>query len=282
MYVGAMRRMNLPSLRSHLLLISLTVFCCVSRSFADEIHIFILTGQSNARPQMALGFEAGLRSSNIWDNVVVFNSQRSNQWLSRWVTGPEGELFAGDHFVADLWAEDGSSQLQQLIASYEAQGHAVTVGGFVWFQGEGDSCNDGARARYEERLTWLFQELQSKYGNFPKVITLIDWNHNLPDELLASERIPEDIEEVRTAQINTAITVGAYTAESRGRDRYDLWHIGDADDQRGLYAKATDFGADVSGILIQNSSCTADINHDGILNFFDVSLFLQAYNAGCP
>ncbi len=29
-------------------------------------------------------------------------------------------------------------------------------------------------------------------------------------------------------------------------------------------------------------ACTADLNNDGILNFFDVSAFLSAYNAGCP
>lgn len=28
--------------------------------------------------------------------------------------------------------------------------------------------------------------------------------------------------------------------------------------------------------------CPADLNNDGALNFFDVSLFLQAFNAGCP
>lgn len=29
-------------------------------------------------------------------------------------------------------------------------------------------------------------------------------------------------------------------------------------------------------------ACTADLNNDGILNFFDVSVFLSAYSAGCP
>lgn len=28
--------------------------------------------------------------------------------------------------------------------------------------------------------------------------------------------------------------------------------------------------------------CTADINGDGVLDFFDISAFLQAYSAGCP
>lgn len=32
----------------------------------------------------------------------------------------------------------------------------------------------------------------------------------------------------------------------------------------------------------QGPECTADLNGDGVLNFFDVSIFLNAYNAGCP
>jgi len=30
------------------------------------------------------------------------------------------------------------------------------------------------------------------------------------------------------------------------------------------------------------NACEADLNDDGLLNFFDVSAFLNAYNAGCP
>ena len=30
------------------------------------------------------------------------------------------------------------------------------------------------------------------------------------------------------------------------------------------------------------AACTADLNNDGVLNFFDVSVFLSEYNAGCP
>jgi hypothetical protein len=31
-----------------------------------------------------------------------------------------------------------------------------------------------------------------------------------------------------------------------------------------------------------NSNPTADLNGDGVLNFFDVSVFLSLYQAGCP
>jgi len=32
----------------------------------------------------------------------------------------------------------------------------------------------------------------------------------------------------------------------------------------------------------QGQDCTADLNGDGVLNFFDVSAFIAAFNAGCP
>ena len=28
--------------------------------------------------------------------------------------------------------------------------------------------------------------------------------------------------------------------------------------------------------------CEADLNGDGVLNFFDVSVFLSSFSAGCP
>ena len=34
--------------------------------------------------------------------------------------------------------------------------------------------------------------------------------------------------------------------------------------------------------FIPNQECVADINGDGVLNFFDVSAFLSSFNAGCP
>ncbi|MEZ6165397.1 MAG: GC-type dockerin domain-anchored protein [Phycisphaerales bacterium] len=41
-----------------------------------------------------------------------------------------------------------------------------------------------------------------------------------------------------------------------------------------------DVSAFLSAYNIMNP--TADFNNDGLFNFFDVSAFLNAYNAGCP
>jgi len=38
----------------------------------------------------------------------------------------------------------------------------------------------------------------------------------------------------------------------------------------------------VLGVLPDPNACTADLNGDGVLNFFDVSVFLSVYGAGCP
>lgn len=38
----------------------------------------------------------------------------------------------------------------------------------------------------------------------------------------------------------------------------------------------------VLAVLTDANPCVADLNGDGVLNFFDVSVFLSAYSAGCP
>lgn len=38
----------------------------------------------------------------------------------------------------------------------------------------------------------------------------------------------------------------------------------------------------VLAVRADPNACTADLNGDGVLNFFDVSLFLSVFNAGCP
>ncbi len=38
----------------------------------------------------------------------------------------------------------------------------------------------------------------------------------------------------------------------------------------------------VLGVLADPNACTADLNGDGVYDFFDVSVFLSAYGAGCP
>ncbi len=38
----------------------------------------------------------------------------------------------------------------------------------------------------------------------------------------------------------------------------------------------------VLGLLADPNACFVDVNNDGLVNFFDISLFINAFNAGCP
>ncbi len=146
-------------------LLTLALSIATSSASAEDISLFIVTGQSNARPQYARGIDAGLRASGRWDNVVVYNSQRSGNWLSQWVASNDGNYSAGPNFTQDLWAPDGSSELQQLIESYSSESarnsddddsadkeYTVTIEGMFWFQGEGDTGGAQARLEYADKL----------------------------------------------------------------------------------------------------------------------------------
>lgn len=250
---------------------------------AENISVFVVTGQSNARPQYATGIEAGLRASGLWDHVVIFNVQHSGNWLTSWVTGNSTNGYTpGTNYTNDLWADDGSSGLQQLINTYEAQGDTVTVEGFYWFQGESDTINSGARAAYAGRLIWMLTQLRDHYGPFDLMITLIDWNHDKTDQLIKDGYTPEGVEEVRDALTTVATQLGGAKLDSREYHRADLWHLSSNTDPQGYYGEVTDFGADQAGIMIKRASCPADLNHDGEINFFDISKYLQLYQTGCP
>jgi len=246
-------------------------------TLAEDIDLFIVTGQSNARPAFALGIESGLRASGEFDNVVVYNAQRSGNWLSQWMTDSNGEYSYAGNFLEDLWAPDGSSGLQQLIADLESDGDTVTVRGFFWWQGEGDTGSVNAQNTYSERLQWMISELQGYYGDFDVMLTLIDWNTAFPQSLENIGRTPADVEAIRDALVDAAVSMDAMYFDSRGYPRADLWHVASSDDPRGYYAPVTDLGADQARAFIESVFCPADLNNDGSLDFADVSAFLQLY-----
>jgi hypothetical protein len=251
-------------------------------SLADEISLFIVSGQSNARQMYAYGVECGLRAGGDWENVRVYHAYRSGNWMFQWVDGVEGEYTAAQNFTEDLWAPDGSSGLQMEIQKLEDEGHTVTIEGMFWFQGEGDTGGGLHRREYQPRLTWMLNQLWDHYGDFDVVLTKIDWNHDLLDDLLAIGRTPEDIEEVRAALQATADDLGLGIMDSRDRKRIDVWHIADRDDPRGNYAVVMDLGADEARLMIERNSCEGDLNGDGVLDVFDVFKYLEIFNAGCP
>ena len=263
-----------------LVLAILTLFTPCSR--ADEISLFIVSGQSNAHTQFSLGVESGLRAGGDWAHVKVFHAYRSGNWLFQWIDGYDGEYIANSNFTEDLWAADGSSGLQQCIAKLENAGHTVSIEGLFWFQGEGDTGSALHQGEYQPRLTWMLNKLWSQYGMFDVVLTKIDWNHNLPEDLAAINRDPEDVKAIRDAQQAAADELGIGIMDSAGRLRADVWHIADASDPRGDYGVATDFGADQARLMIERASCDADLTGDGSLDIFDVFQYLEIFTAGCP
>lgn len=264
------------------LITSVCVCLFSSVSAADSISLFVVTGQSNARPNYALGVESGLRASGKYERVVVYNKRRGGSWLNQWINSSGGDYSPSTNMLEDLWSQDGSSELQQLIASLEADGHSVTLEGFFWFQGESDTINAGSRATYAARFTWMINKLREEYGPFAILVTMVDWNHNLTQQLLDDGYTPEGVEELRTVQAQVAQELGGISFDSRDYIRADLWHVGGSDDPRGFYARVTDLGADQAGAFVRFTSCEADLNGDGVLNFFDVSTFLQLFQQGCP
>lgn len=284
------RRIEMPcsdfvSSRVQLALIALlTLVVCSSSAVSDEISLFVVAGQSNARPEYAIGIESGLRASGRWENVVVYNQHKSGSWFSGWVNGIQtGNYSPAGFYNEGFWASDGSSELQQRIAQLELEGHTVTVEGFFWFQGEGDTGGTARHiAGYSDALIWMIDSLRGRYGKFDVVITLVDWNHDRPGELGAIGRTPEKVDQIRAQLAIAADDLDGLTADSRGWVRTDLWHISDSNDPRGLYAAATDFGADQAGLMIQMSTCEGDLTGDGVLDFFDISAFLRLMIQGCP
>ncbi|GEM_PF-4261839 len=255
---------------------------CAHQASADEIDLFIVTGQSNARLQYALGIDAGLRATGRYENPIVFSATRSGNWLNRWVDdGPEGFIY-GTNFTEDLWAEDGSSALQELIADLESDGDTVTIRGFFWWQGEGDTGSPAAQAVYSSKLQWMVQQLESKYNEFDTLFTLIDFNHDLLEDLQDINREPEDVEAIRNAIQNAADSRGGAVHDSRPYPRTDVWHVSNFDDHRGTYGPVYDIGGDQAKAFVEHVFCDADLNSDHVADFFDLQLFLNALMQGCP
>ena len=264
------------------LIVSTIVAWMTPSALADDISLFVVTGQSNARTQFAIGIEAGLRASGEFERVEIYHKRHAGNWLNTWIESNGGTYSPSTNMLTDLWAPDGTSELQQLIASFESEGHTVTIEGFFWFQGESDTLNAGSRSTYQSRFTWMINTLQDHYGAFDILITLVDWNQDLTELLISYGYTPEGVEELRDALRDSATELGGMYHDSRDYPRVDVWHIGVTNDSRGTYAAVTDLGADQVRTFLDHTACQADLNNDGELNFFDISLYIQMFQNACP
>ncbi len=153
-------------------------------------------------------------------------------------------------------------------------------GGALAFNGSSISVSDtfldvGEVARVYQFVTGATITLQpqSYVIDEPAIATMqvaapngIDYRWFKDDELI--ENGPS-FDGVTTNTLNITAgpeTVGAYTC-------------------RVTSAATSDVFSDPGYLVYQGASvpaCQADFNDDGLLNFFDVSLFIQTYTAGCP
>lgn len=251
-------------------------------------RIIIVTGQSNARSQFAGGFIDAIDASGAMPDARLFHRHHSGNWMNRWVSGPAGAHTLGENFLGDLWNPDGTSALQQEIAAIEAAGDTWELDGFLWFQGEGDSGSPTNRAQYRSRFEHMIRVLEAAYElrrDLRVVLTEIDFNGDADALFEIGGRTPADIEAMRAIQREIADADPTFeTVDSRGWPRFDVWHIGDFDDPRGLYGLAGDFGASQAPVYlgITRGPSRADLNGDGLLDLADLNAFGSAFLADDP
>lgn len=251
-------------------------------------EIVIVTGQSNARPQFASGVIEGLLASGEMPDAELFHAHHSGNWMNRWVAGEPGSYQYAANFLSDLWNPDGTALLQQRIADIENAGESWSIEGFIWFQGEGDSGSPLNRSLYAGRFMHMLRSIEILYAtpnDVRAIVTKIDFNGDVEALAQIGGRTPADIESIRDIQQSIAdadATIEAF--DSRGWPRFDVWHVGDRDDPRGLYGMVRDLGEAESAAFLEipRTAGRADLNADGVLDLADAVAFGQAFTNGQP
>lgn len=253
----------------------------------QHFDIFIIAGQSNARPHYADGIINEIIASGEYANPVMFHRHHPGQRMNRWVAGSTGDHWLREHFLVDFWNFSGDAELQALTDRFDALGQTWDIAGFFWFQGEADSGSLEQRNRYKSRFLHMLNTLEARFAldhDIPFVITAIDYNGD--DEGLAKiNRTPEDIDHLRQIQftIGDGVPYGL-TFDSRDWSRLDLWHVGDYFDPRGQYAPAGDLGAAQARAFLDLPGLAgrADLNGDGVRDLADIQLFLVWFGRHDP
>lgn len=100
-----------------------------------------------------------------------------------------------------------------------------------------------------------------------------DTSENLPIDFMGNARFIDDPDTMDTG-------IGADPIVDAGAIEYQPATVCDADLNTDGVLNFFDVSAFLQGYNAM--SAQADFNNDGVWNFFDVSAFLQAFNAGCP
>jgi len=186
--------------------------------FADDIDLFVMSGQSNMQgwrsdaaeyPQNGISFDANIPF--YWEAVDYASSKE--KWSSM---GPQAGHFAKGHFgpevtfsrqmkrskltpaifkysfgssnLRDVWKAPGegglydkmTSQLQHAIKQLESQGHKVNVRALIWIQGESDADTDKLANAYYHNLRNMLNHFRRIIVKNPKLPILLGVDEQHP------------------------------------------------------------------------------------------------------
>ena len=215
------------------LLILLTVLGISNNSFAQEtIDLFIWAGQSNAQGWEGdadfYPSDPASLDSQIRLNYTFIGSTRSNGWVEM---QPQEGRFESGHFGPEVtfsrklkeagynpaifkytrgstsihsdWLAPGEggyydamvADLGAAITDLESQGHAVSVRGFIWIQGESDAETLEIASTYESSLLSIINDLRNNvvgHSTLPIILGVDEQHHWIvgqPAVLEAHKRI---------------------------------------------------------------------------------------------
>ena len=205
------------------LLILLTVLGISNNSFSEEpIDLFIWAGQSNAQgwegdadfyPPDPAGLDSQIRL-----NYTYIESTQSNGWIEM---QPQEGRFESGHFGPEVtfgrklveagynpaifkytrgstslhsdWLAPGKggyydamvADLGNAISDLESQGHAVSIRGFIWIQGESDAETPAIASAFETSLLRMVNDLRNNVvGNsaLPIILGVDEQHHSVVDQ----------------------------------------------------------------------------------------------------
>ncbi len=226
------------------------LFLSLNICHAAHINVFFAGGQSNARATWASAIENSLVDSGV-ENVMMVHDYHGGNWLGSWWNPYTNS--PSDNYLNDFFNPAGTGLLQQTLENITNNGDTFSFSGFFWFQGEGDQNGAAHRDRYVDNFVEMTNRLQFDISGestrkFPIATALIDVSdYDLYLELALQSYPDPDLNELRqfiSAYADSNPDVVA--VDSRGFDRYDLFHLS----QAGSTTFGTQMGQAFSSLLV--------------------------------
>jgi len=187
----------------------------------DNIEIYLLAGQSNAKPNLANAIERELNLLNPNKSIIVVNSHHPGDWLLSWWDLSTG---AGENCYRDI------SLIEEYIQKITDVNKSPIFKGIIWFQGEGDSGSYNSMQFYKEKFKNYINYIQNYFSagnNFELVINLIDGNPDpyYDNSVNLGGRTRDQINYMRNILSELSSELNALEIDTRSFARTDAWHI---------------------------------------------------------